>query len=147
MNVLKWDKQTRIFENLDLVYKTLSHCDVYYIPQSAYAVLNSKPAYHLYQRLGIAEIQDIYVMPDYRRQGLASKLIHHCETQAEGDMVGISVPVSPQFGAAQRLYHKLGYAPDGNGVTYERHAIEHNATVKLNDDLCLMLVKELENKP
>lgn len=145
MTILKWDKQTPIFEGaLDPLYASLDYCDVYYIEGKGFAVLNHAPKYSLYQRLNIPEIQDIFILPAYRQQGLATRLIQHCEMQSKADMIGISVPVSPQFGAAQKLYIKLGYVPDGNGVTYDREGVIHNAMVRVDDDLCLMLVKDLK---
>ena len=145
MKIHKWNKTDQIFEGyLDNIYQTLNHCDVFYIADKGYAVLNQQPKYTLYQRLGIAEIQDIFVLPEYRGQGIATALIKHCEGQTDKDMIGISVPVSPQFGAAQRLYIKMGYMPDGNGVTYYREIVMHNSSVKVDDDLCLMLVKDLK---
>ena len=145
MRILKWNKSDPIFEGfLDDIYKTIDHCDVYYLEGQGYTVLNHCPKYHLYQKLGIAEIQDVFVLPYHRGQGVATALIQYCETQCKGDMIGISVPVSPQFGVAQRLYAKLGYMPDGNGVTYDREPLKHNSSVKLDEHLCLMMVKNLK---
>jgi len=146
MKIDQWDKQTEIFGgHLDPVYRDLDFCEVYYIAGKGFAVLNFKPRYALYDRLNIPEIQDVFVLHDHRGQGIASALIRHCESCVhDGDMVGISVPVSPEFGAAQRLYYKLGYMPDGNGVSYNREMIMHNSSVKLDDNLCLMMVKDLK---
>ena len=47
------------------------------------------------------------------------------------------------FGAAQRLYCKLGYIPDGNGVTYDREAVRAGDMRAVDDLLCLMMVKAL----
>lgn len=144
MNIERWNKKDVIFSgSLDPVYKTLDFCHVYYVEDKGYVVLNLQPSYGIYSRIGISEIQDLFVMPEYRRTGVASALIAHCEKQVTTEMVGISVPVSPQFGPAQRLYYRLGYEPDGNGVTYERQAVQHNALVRLDDYLCLMMIKNL----
>jgi hypothetical protein len=51
------------------------------------------------------------------------------------------VGLSADYGAAQRLYHKLGYEPDGNGVTYDRAPVTPGQKYPLDDDLALMLVK------
>ena len=144
MEIEKWNKQDNIFDGyLEKIYLDLDRCDVFFIRDKGYAVLNHAPKYAFYKRLGIAEIQDIFTLPNMRGQGVATALIAHCEAQVEGDMVGISVPVSPQFGVAQQLYFKLGYAPDGNGVTYDREMLRHGQMVKCDDDLCMMLVKNL----
>tara|TARA_B100001750_G_C15518740_1_gene609613 strand:+ start:3185 stop:3655 length:471 start_codon:yes stop_codon:yes gene_type:complete len=144
MNIQRWNKKEVLFDGvLDPVYKDLDFCHVYYVADKGYVVLNLQPSYGIYSRIGIAEIQDLYVLPNHRREGVATALIRFCEQQVTTDMVGISVPVSPQFGAAQRLYYRLGYEPDGNGVTYDREPIAHGSLVKLDDCLCLMMVKDL----
>ena len=144
MDIKKWNKIDPLFEGcLDPVYKTLDFCDVYYAENKGYVVLNHQPVYGPYARMGVAEIQDLFVLPEFRRDGVATALIQHCEEQVETDMTGICVPVSPLFGPAQRLYFKLGYEPDGNGVTYDRAPVEHGSMVRLDDGLCLMMVKRL----
>lgn len=147
MRIQKWDRRDMIFDGLlDPAYRDLESCDVYYVADKGYAVLNRKPQYGLYDRLDIPEIQDIFVGAAFRRQGIATALIGHCENlalAAEKPMIGISVPVSPQFGPAQRLYASLGYRPDGNGVTYDRQPVIHNAAYRVDDSLCLMLMKDL----
>lgn len=111
-----------------------------------YGILNWTPRYGLYSRLGIAEVQDVNVIPEYRRQGIASAFIEYCEKAAldKGhEMIGISVGLTADFGAAQALYVKRGYIPDGNGVTYDRDPVSIGDTLVMNDNLCLMLIKEL----
>ena len=113
-----------------------------------YVFFNSQPKYNLYKRLGIAEIQDLNVHPDHRRQGYATMLIQACENisvESGDNMIGISVGLTADYGPAQRLYNKLGYEPDGNGVTYDRQAVEHGAKMSVDDDLCLMLIKTLHD--
>ncbi|MCS5597805.1 MAG: GNAT family N-acetyltransferase [Alphaproteobacteria bacterium] len=124
--------------------------DLYIISESdqicGYVTLNYAPKYTLYKRLSIPEIQDLYIAPEFRRQGLADKLITHCENTAKqrgADQIGISVSVSPQFAVAQRLYIARGYNVDGNGATYDRIPVEHGKSYKVDDDLCLMLIKDL----
>lgn len=116
---------------------------------AGYVFLNQKPKYHLYARLGIAEIQDLNVHSDYRRRGHAKKLIQHCENlarEAGDEMIGISVGLTAEYGLAQILYASIGYHPDGNGVTVDRGQVAHGTTVKLDDDLCLMLIKTLQQQ-
>jgi GNAT superfamily N-acetyltransferase len=145
MEIKKWNKLDSIFDGyLDPIYKSNGHCDVYYVEDRGFAVLNHAPKYGLYQRLNIPEIQDVFILPEARGQGSGTALIEHCEKQVSGNMVGISVPVSPDFGVAQQLYYKLGYKPDGNGVTYDRATLTHDCRVKLDENLCLMMVKDLK---
>lgn len=111
-----------------------------------YTLYNNHPKYGLYARLGIPEIQDLNVHPDHRRHGHATALITRCEDEAKAqghDMIGLSVGLSASYGPAQIMYHRLGYMPDGNGVTYNRGQVSHGQVLPVDDDLCLMLIKTL----
>jgi GNAT superfamily N-acetyltransferase len=110
-------------------------------------MLNWKPQYSLYKKLSIPEIQDLNVVPELRRKGIASALITRCEElilQKGQQQVGIAVGLTPEYGAAQVLYVKAGYVPDGYGVTYDREGVRHGDIRPLDDDLCLMMVKEIK---
>jgi GNAT superfamily N-acetyltransferase len=106
--------------------------------------LNRSPKYQLYRRLNLPEVQDLRVSPAYRRQGVATALIGAAEdiAKAEGrDGLGIAVGLHAGFGAAQRLYVRLGFVPDGLGVTYDRAAVQAGESRPVDDDLALMLLK------
>ncbi len=111
-----------------------------------FCLLNRTPRYSLYRKMNIPEIQDLNVVPEYQRRGVGRTLIKHCETVAshEGyEFIGISVGLTKDFGPAQILYTKLGYVPDGYGVTYDRHGVTKGEICRMDDDLALMLVKPL----
>ncbi len=111
-----------------------------------YGFLNWKPKYRVYEQLNIPEIQDLNVLKDYRRQGIGKRMIEKCEDIAreEGrDQIGISYGLSKNYGHAQRLYTSMGYIPDGFGVTYDREPVSHGQFRSIDDNLCLMLIKEL----
>lgn len=111
-----------------------------------YGILNWQPKYPLYRKLDIPEVQDLNVLPAYRRQGYASEIIRHCEDLARvrgKTQMGLAVSVHGRFGPAQRLYFKLGYEPDGTGVTYDRAPVDFAAFKPVDDQLCLMLVKDI----
>lgn len=115
----------------------------------AYGLHNFVPKYGLYKKLGISEIQDLNVHQDYRRRGIATRVIQACESKScalEHDMIGISVGLHSSYGPAQRLYFKLGYQPDGNGITYDRQILSYGEMRPNDDDLALMMIKELGNK-
>lgn len=112
----------------------------------AFGILNFEPKYSLYKKLEIPEIQDLNVAPDFRQQGIATMIVESFENLArdqEAEHLGISVGLTKDYGPAQRLYYKLGYMPDGNGVTVDRKNVSHDQLVHVNDDLCLMLLKAL----
>lgn len=114
---------------------------------AGFCVLNFTPIYSLYRKMGFPELQDLNVLPEFRRRGLAGALIDHCEAAARSrgaGGVGISVGLTRDYGAAQRLYVKKGYVPDGFGVTYERESVAAHAMHRVDDNLCLMLYKTLD---
>ena len=111
-----------------------------------YVTLNFNPKYALYSRLNIPEIQDLFIAPNHRRKGYGDLLVNHCEKTAAlrgATQIGISVSVSPAFAVAQYMYIARGYNVDGNGVTYDRMPVVHGQSYKVDDDLCLMMLKDL----
>ncbi|MCB9980165.1 MAG: GNAT family N-acetyltransferase [Rhodospirillales bacterium] len=113
---------------------------------AGYALLNWSPKYRVYQQLDIPEIQDLNVLPAFRRQGIATSLIKMCEAlslEAGKTQIGISFGLTRSFGPAQRLYISLGYIPDGFGVTYDRDSVPDGQLRPVDDELCLMLIKDL----
>ena len=111
-----------------------------------YVVLNWRPKYAFFRKSGIPEVQDLIVHPDYRRMGIAKALIAYCEDRARAmkfEYMGLGVGLDSSYGAAQVLYAGLGYAPDGNGVTYDRSPVMKGEMRPIDDDLSLMLVKKL----
>jgi GNAT superfamily N-acetyltransferase len=65
--------------------------------------------------LGIPEIQDVFVLPENRRRGIATQLTHAAEDEARArGWNSISLSVSQAGNAAARLlYAKLGYVDAG----------------------------------
>ncbi|MEZ0260564.1 MAG: GNAT family N-acetyltransferase [Alphaproteobacteria bacterium] len=111
-----------------------------------YVQLNLNPLYPPFRRLGIPEIQDLNVIPGFRRQGVGEALVAHCEAIARqrgsGEM-GISVGLHGRFGAAQRLYVRLGYMPDGAGAAYDEVPVTMGELKPIDDMLTLKLTKKL----
>ncbi len=113
---------------------------------AGYAIFNKAPKYNLFRRLGIPEIQDLNVLPEFRRQGVGRAIITKGEQWAleNGfDTMGIGVGLHSTFGAAQRLYIRMGYIPDGAGINYDRKPLNIGAIKPVDDDLCLMMTKSL----
>ena len=100
----------------------------------------------MFRRLGIPEIQDLVVIPQARQRGIGTALVEHCEARAlvEGHSeIGIGVGLYGSYGAAQRLYIKRGYVPDGQGVAYECQPVMGGEIRPVDDDLVLKLIKNL----
>ncbi len=116
---------------------------------AGYVTLKWQSLYQSFRNQNIPEIIDLNVLPNYRKFGVGSYLLQTAEqTAAERrDTIGIGVGLyageDGGYGAAQRLYIKRGYIPDGNGVTYNyQPAIPYN-NYSLDDDLVLWLIKKL----
>jgi GNAT superfamily N-acetyltransferase len=113
---------------------------------AGYCILNWQPKYGFFKKLDIPEIQDLNVLPALRKQGIATCLIMECEKRARAkgfDHMGIGVGMDVSFGPAQRLYVKMGYIPDGNGLTYDRRPVNAGEFRIVDQNLCLMMVKAL----
>lgn len=111
-----------------------------------YAMINWLPLYPLFRRLGMPEIQDLNVVPGARRQGAGASLVAACEgaaRQAGKTEMGISVGLHSGFGAAQRLYVRLGYIPDGAGAMHDEMPVPAGEIRPVDDVLTLKLVKNL----
>ncbi len=61
-----------------------------------------------------------------------------------GPVAGIGVGMTPDYGAAQRMYVLRGYVPDGRGLHYRGHYPEYGEQITVDDDLALYLTKELK---
>lgn len=112
-----------------------------------YVHLNFFPRYAPFRRLSIPEFQDLYVVPHFRRGGVARALIAACEGLARergASKIGLGVGVGSPFGAAQRLYVQCGYVPDGFGAVFEREPISVGEVRPVDDRVCLMFLKSLE---
>jgi GNAT superfamily N-acetyltransferase len=72
-----------------------------------------------FKAAGIPEINNMHILDPFQRQGIGTALVRsaeHIAAQAGKTTIGIGVVVSEQYAAAQRLYPKLGYVPDGRGL-------------------------------
>jgi GNAT superfamily N-acetyltransferase len=112
---------------------------------AGYVTVNWRPTYTRFSDLSIPEIQDLNVLAKYRRKGIARRLLDRAEGEAarRSGVVGIAVGLHPGYNAAQRLYVKRGYIPDGRGITYRNYFVKEGANVVLDDDLVMHFTKEL----
>lgn len=113
---------------------------------AGYAQIVWSPVYRMFRALHIPEIQDVNVIPRARRGGLGAALVEACERAAQTrgcTEVGIAVGLDSSFGAAQRLYIKRGYVPDGNGVCYDEEPVAAGSLRPVDRWLTLKLVKTL----
>lgn len=86
---------------------------------AGFVTLRLRSPYPPFASQGIPEISDLNVLPNARRQGLGSSLLDAAESAAKNSgaaIVGLGVGLYADYGAAQRIYVRRGYLPDGRGV-------------------------------
>ena len=98
---------------------------------------------------GLPLIADLRVYPSYRRRGIGTRLLDAAEAEAgrRSDTVALSVGLHAGYGAAQRLYAKRGYLPDGTGLWYQGRPLEPYTACCNDDDLLLHLTRRLGETP
>ena len=95
--------------------------------------------------LGLPEIQDVFVLSELRRRGIASQLTHAAEEEARArgwDRISLSVSRDANP-AASRLYAKLGYADAGAEPVRVLGQVMLRSGPLDVDDTLVYLVKEL----
>ena len=98
-----------------------------------------------YISTGIPEIVDLGVFERFQRLGIGTALMSAAEEKAKEycNSVCIGVGLHSGYGAAQRMYIKRGYIPDGTGVWFQGRICEQYAPCMNDDDLVLYMKKEL----
>lgn len=93
---------------------------------------------------GAPEIVDLSVFREMRGKGIGNALLDVAEREASklSVRVFLAVGVHSGYGAAQRIYAKRGYLPDGSGVWYQGKPLEQYAPCVNDDDLLLFLSKD-----
>lgn len=106
------------------------------------------PEYAPFREAGIPEIQDLNVVPAARRKAVATRLLNRAEALVaqRSPVAGIGVGLHPGYAAAQRLYARRGYVPDGRPLQYHGAPVREGQEVRLDNDLTMNLTKELRGK-
>lgn len=145
---LGWNKPASQYERY-LMEQTLKVRDMYIARVhgqfAGYLTICWQSSYAPFREQRIPEIMDFNVLPKFRRQGIGTQLMDRAETEVAkvSPMAGIGVGMTPDYGAAQKLYVLRGYVPDGNGLYYMGRPTQYGQTLKVDDNLALYLTKEL----
>ncbi len=101
--------------------------------------------YEPFKERRIPEIKDLNVLPHFRQRGVGTALIQAAERAAHQrhHTIGIGVGLTSDYGAAQRLYVRLNYIPDGRGIAYQGKPLTHGDQTTVDDDLVLYFTKKL----
>ena len=93
-----------------------------------------------------AHIEDLFVLPLFRKCGVGGNLLDYAESEIvrRFDKVHTSIGIGANYGAAQRLFVKRGYVPDGQGARYNGRILQDGAQAINTRSLCLKYSKELK---
>ena len=111
-----------------------------------YGSLLNNTEYPEFKNLGIPEINDVWISAEYRGNGFGKRLVQRLEAIALEEnhkQVGIGVGLYKDYGFAQKLYVRMGYIPDGNGVTYKYQPVIPGDLYPIDDDLVIWFKKDL----
>lgn len=94
----------------------------------------------------IPEIKDFNVLIKYRCKGVGTKLMDAIESIAKENhsCISLGVGLYPDYGAAQIMYVKRGYIPDGSGIWHGNNHLNPYEECINDDDLNLYFIKQLE---
>jgi ribosomal protein S18 acetylase RimI-like enzyme len=112
---------------------------------AGYCTLLWKSKYPPFRESNIPEVSDLNVLPSFRNLGVGNSLLDEAEALAaeRSSLVGLGVGLYSDYGAAQRIYVRRGYLPDGRGIMYDNTPVEPGAHVRVDDDVTLMLVRTI----
>ncbi|WP_337098077.1 GNAT family N-acetyltransferase [Paenibacillus sp. YIM B09110] len=101
--------------------------------------------YEHFKERSIPEIQDFNVLIKYRRLGCGTLLLDRAEDiiAHRSELAGIGVGLFSDYGAAQSMYVKRGYVPDGQGIYRNGEYLHYGQQTVVDDDLNLYFVKKL----
>ena len=111
-----------------------------------YLTVDWRPVYPPFRESGIPEITDFNVLPPFRRRGIGTRLMDEAERRIaeRSPVAGIGFGLTPDYGAAQRMYVKRGYVPDGMGMRSNDRYVKHGDRVTVDDGLVIFLTKRLD---
>ncbi len=111
---------------------------------AGYVTIKWQSDYPPFAEKAIPEINDLRVLPDFRRRGIASALLNEAEKRIfeRSRIAGIGVGMYSDYGAAQRMYVLCGYVPDGLGLFHKGQHVRPGQEVCVDDDLILYFTKE-----
>lgn len=147
-----WNKPAELYENyLKLQQEKKRKIIVAFIQEAnqnvfaGYLTIQWQSNYLPFKKAKIPEIVDLNVLKIYQRRGIASRLIQLAEASIleHSNTAGIGFGLVNDYGAAQRLYVRLGYIPDGRGIIQDNKTLHYGDQVTLGDGPVLYLTKVL----
>lgn len=144
-----WNKPASQYERY-LAQQKMGVRDVYiaWVDEhfAGYLTICWQSNYGPFRERNIPEVVDFNVLPRFRRMGIGTHLMERAEEEIAivSPVAGIGVGLTPDYGAAQRLYVLRGYIPDGHGLHWRDHHVRFGEEVRVDDDLGLYFTKDLK---
>lgn len=115
---------------------------------AGYLTIQWQSSYLPFREKDIPEVVDFNVLKKFQRKGIGTVLMNEAERriQQKSNYAGIGFGMYKDYGAAQILYIKRGYIPDGNGLVKDYKSIPYGQTITVDDSIVLYLVKKLAHK-
>ena len=112
---------------------------------AGYVTIVWQSDYPPFKEKDIPEVVDLNVLPEFQHKRVGSGLMDRAEEiiGEQHDVIGIGVGIAPGYNAAQQMYVRRGYIPDGLGVTYDNSFVSYGQQVPVDDSLVLHLTKRL----
>lgn len=112
---------------------------------AGYLTIKWQSNYAPFRVANIPEIVDFNVLKKFQRLGIGSKLMDEAERRIKrvSKRAGIGFGVYQDYGAAQVLYVKRGYVPDGNGINRNSVPLQYGDVITIDDSVVFCLVKDL----
>ena len=112
---------------------------------AGYLTIQWESDYPPFRTAGIPEVVDFNVLKKYQRRGIGTLLMDEAERRIAkvSSQAGIGFGLYADYGAAQILYIRRGYIPDGQGLIYEGKQQGYGTSVTVDDGLVLYLLKSL----
>ena len=112
---------------------------------AGYVTIEWNSGYSSFRAASIPEVVDFNVLMRCRRRGIGTALMDEAERLIgeRSRVAGIGVCLHADYGAAQILYIRRGYVPDGRGIWQDNKQLEYGDHAIVNDDLVLFLTKLL----
>lgn len=111
---------------------------------AGYITISWRSNYPPFRETGIPELVDFNVLPHFRRLGVGGAIMDFAEAliAQKSPIAGIGVGLTHDYGAAQRLYVKRGYIPDGRGIFKYHDFVSSGDKITVGDDVALYFTKQ-----
>lgn len=112
---------------------------------AGYVTIQWEAGYTPFKENSIPEIVDFNVLKKFQRIGIGSALMDEAESRIKkvANKSGIGFGIFGDYGAAQILYIRRGYVPDGRGIVKDSIPVQFGEEVTIDHSLALYLTKEL----